>query len=64
MENISLEKIYAVLGELYLTSRVRITELEQSLSTTASNLQSAVVEKNRLLAEISHMKITNEQLSR
>lgn len=67
MDNISLEKIYAVIGELYLNSRTKIVEIESSFNSTKMEMQKLVEqynvvneERNRLLAEISHLKLNDK----
>ncbi len=69
MDNISIEKIYSIIGELYLNTRAKIVEVESSYSNIvaeskklADQYNALNEEHNRLLAELAHLKMTNDRL--
>lgn len=78
-QSISVDKVYSILGELYLNSRVKTSELESAYSNLINESKKLSEEYNRmneeritiqqerdrLLAELAHLKmvVQNDKLS-
>jgi hypothetical protein len=56
MDNLPLERFFQLVGELYLSSRIRNLDLEKSLSQLSISVEQLSAEKNQLLAEIGNLK--------
>lgn len=69
MENNLLEKVYLIIGELYVSTRMKIIDVESSYKNLTDEVKKLSEEynivneeRNRLLAEIAHLKMTNDKL--
>jgi len=70
MDNITLDKIYTLIGELYVNSRLKLVDVESSFKNLVEENKKLYEEynkvneeRNRLLAEIAHVKMASQMSS-
>jgi hypothetical protein len=59
MEKVSLDDVYRLVGELYLSSRIRTNALEQQLTEQDTTLHKLNEEHQRLLSEFQAYKMNH-----